>query len=256
MKAELLLRKLKDNLYKGYRIEKYVINDGQKHPVAIICPGGAYRFVASFVEGLPFARWLNKKGCSAFVVHYACGKKAGYPAPQRDLARAIKEIAAHSEEWMLDMEGYSLWGSSAGGHLAASFGTKVMGYELYAAPKPGAIILSYPVISMGEKAHAGSRENLLGSAPSVEMLELASVERQITSDYPPCFVWTGLDDATVDADNSRMLAAALEAAAVPHRFVTYEGVDHGVGLGEGLPCEGWIEKAFEFWEEQRKRIKP
>ena len=55
---------------------------------------------------------------------------------------------AHSDEWNLDMENYSLWGSSAGGHLVASFGTDSMGYKKYNLPKPGAIILSYPVISM------------------------------------------------------------------------------------------------------------
>ena len=88
MKLELLIRKLKDNIHRGgYYLEKYIINDGKKHAV-IICPGGAYRFVASFVEGMPYARWLNKRGYSAFVVHYACGKNAGYPAPQRDVARA------------------------------------------------------------------------------------------------------------------------------------------------------------------------
>ena len=254
MKLELLIRKIKDNLHKGeYYLEKYIINDGKKHPVAIICPGGAYRFVASFVEGLPYARWLNKRGYSAFVVHYACGKNAGYPAPQLDVVRAIKEIAAHSEEWNLDMEGYSLWGASAGGHLAASFGTKAMGYELYDVPKPGAIILTYPVISMVEKTHPLSRELLLGKNPAPDMIELASVEKQVTADYPPTFIWCGLADQVVDPDNSRMMADALKAAAVPHRFVRYENVGHGVGLGEDFPCESWIEKAVEFWEEQRNK---
>ena len=25
-----------------YAIEEYIINDGKKHPVAIVCPGGGY----------------------------------------------------------------------------------------------------------------------------------------------------------------------------------------------------------------------
>lgn len=255
MKAELFVRKIKDNLHKGtYYLEKYIINDGKKHPVAIICPGGAYRFVASFVEGLPFARWLNSRGYSAFVVHYSCGRNAAYPAPQKDVAQAINDITKHSNEWNLDMEGYSLWGASAGGHLAASFGTRSMGYALYGVAKPGTLILSYPVISMGEKTHPLSRELLLGKNPTADMLEFASVEKQITPDYPPSFVWCGLSDQVVSPENSRMLAEALKAQAVPHRIITYEKVGHGVGLGKGLPCEGWIERAVEFWEEQRAKM--
>ena len=60
MKADLLIRKIKDNLHKGrYYLEKYIINDGKKHPVAIICPGGAYSIVASFVEGMPYAQVIS-----------------------------------------------------------------------------------------------------------------------------------------------------------------------------------------------------
>ena len=142
------LRKFLDKYHKGFYIEKYIINDGKKHPVAIICPGGGYHWVCSFSEGLPYAQKLNSMGYSAFVVHYNCGVGKEYPAPHDDLSRAIKEIMAHSDEWNLDMENYSLWGSSAGGHLVASFGTDSMGYKKYNLPKPGAIILSYPVISM------------------------------------------------------------------------------------------------------------
>ena len=29
------------------------------------------------------------------------------------------------------------------------------------------------------------------------------------------------------------------------------GVDHGVGLGRGLACEGWLDEAVAFWKEHR-----
>lgn len=242
------LRKFLDKYHGGYYLEKFIINDGQKHPVAVICPGGGYHWVCSFSEGMPYAQKLNRMGCSAVVVHYSCGEGKAYPAPHKDLARAIEELIARSDEWKLDINNYSLWGSSAGGHLAASFGTDSMGYKRYNLPKPAAIILSYPVISMYEKAHAGSRRYLLGENPSLQWLEMASVERQITADYPPTFVWHGLADRDVDPDNSRMLAEALAEKGVAHRYLAFSGVDHGVGIGEGLPCEGWFEEAVHFWK--------
>lgn len=234
-----------------YELVPYLVNDGQKHPFAIICPGGAYGMVCSFVEGEPFAEKLNAMGYHAFVLYYHVREKALYPAPQEDLARAVREVFDRAEEWMLDAENYSIWGSSAGGHLVASFGTEVMGYRKYNLPKPGALVLIYPVVSMGPLSHPDTKLHLLGENPSAEMVEMASVENQVTSAYPPTFLWCGDADQTVPPDNSRMLAAALTAQGIPHEFVEYPGVDHGVGLGTGLVCEDWIEKAVAFWQAQK-----
>ena len=234
-----------------YQLKPYLLRDGKPHPVAVICPGGGYRRVCSFVEGHPFAKKLNALGYHAFVVYYRVNALAKYPAPQEDLARAVREIHDHTAEWNLDMKGYSVWGSSAGGHLAASFGTENMGYVRYGLPKPGALILTYPVVTMGGKTHAGSRNFLLGQDPEPDMIRFASVEEQITDAYPPTFLWWGSDDETVDPENSRMLQRVLEAKKIPHQFLEYPGVGHGVGLGKGLACQGWIEKAVAFWDANR-----
>lgn len=237
----------------AYGLKSYRLKDGKNHPVAIICPGGGYRRVCSFVEGYPFAKKLNAMGYHAFVVYYRVNVLARYPAPQEDLARAVRELHSRAEEWNLDMEGYSVWGSSAGGHLAASFGTENMGYVHYDLPKPGALILVYPVVTMGEKSHMGSRNFLIGEHPTEEQIHFASVEQQVTPAYPPTFLWWGDCDGTVNPDNSRMLKAALEDNKIPCTCIEYAGVDHGVGLGKGLPCEGWIEKAVAFWDTQRTK---
>ena len=239
------------NRKNEYGLKPYLLKDGKTHPVAVICPGGGYRRVCSFVEGHPFAKKLNAMGYHAFVVYYRVNVLARYPAPQEDLARAVREIHSHAEEWKLDMKGYSVWGSSAGGHLAASFGTENMGYVRYGLPKPGALILTYPVVTMGEKTHEGSRNFLIGQAPDGDMVHFASVERQITPAYPPTFLWWGSADSCVDPENSRMLRGALEAQNIPCQCIEYPGVEHGVGIGHGLACEGWIEKAVAFWEANR-----
>lgn len=235
-----------------YRLKPYLLKDGKTHPVAVITPGGGYRRVCSFIEGVPYAKKLNAMGYHAFVVYYRVRELAQYPAPQEDLARAIREIQAHEKKWKLDLTGYSIWGSSSGGHLAASFGTDSMGYKNYHLPKPGALILTYPVVTMGEKAHAGSVKFLLGPNPTPHALAMASIEKQITRDYPPTFLWWGDEDGSVDPDNSRMLSAALKEQGVPCVCTEYAHTDHGIGIGIGHPCEGWFEKAVAFWELYRK----
>ena len=236
-----------------YALKPYLLQDGKKHPVAVICPGGGYYAVCSYVEGAPFAKELNKLGYHAIVVYYRVKSQAHFPNPQDDLARAVREIHSRAEEWNLDMENYSVWGSSAGGHLVGSFGTESMGYVKYGLPKPGALVLTYPVVTMGPLTHTGSRDNLIGRNPSEETVAATSIELQITAAYPPTFLWCGDTDHTVDPENSHMLAAALQANGIPHEFREYPGVDHGVGLGAGLACEEWFSCAVNFWENQRSK---
>lgn len=235
-----------------YELKKYLIKDGKKHPFALLCPGGAYWSVCSFVEGIPIMEKLKKKGYSVFILYYHVQDEARYPAPQEDVARALRDILDHAQEYGVETEGYSIWGASAGGHLAASFGTENMGYIHYGLPKPTSLVLIYPVITMGEKTHEGSRYNLLGPNPTDECVEFTSVEKNVTEKYPPTFVWCGDADRAVDPENSHMLVSALEKKGVIYEFVEYPGVDHGVGLGKGLACEPWFERAVAFWEQQRK----
>lgn len=246
MKNSIFIQRIYDSIRPNrYALKKYLLNDGKKHPFAVICPGGGYGMVCSAGEGKPFAEKLNKMGYHAFVVYYRVKDKARYPAPQQDLKRAIEEVFAHAEEWKLDTESWSIWGSSAGGHLVASFCT-----ENWNTPKPSALVLVYPVISMGEYTHEGSRDNLLGKNASVEMIEKLSVELHVDCNYPPTFVWYGTADDTVAPINTKMLAKALEKAGVPCKAEEYEGIGHGAGLAEDTVAEEWFEHAVEFWKEQ------
>ena len=72
--------------------DRFVLRDGQTHPFAVVCPGGGYSMVCSFIEGTPVARRLNGLGISAFIVYYRVRGKARYPHPQDDLARAVREV--------------------------------------------------------------------------------------------------------------------------------------------------------------------
>ncbi len=228
--------------------DRFVIRDGKQHKCAVICPGGGYSLVCSFIEGVPLAKELNKKGISAFIVYYRVRNKAKYPNAQDDLAHAIREIQDRSSSDNLDMEGYSLWGSSAGGHLAGTMGTAEMGYPKYGLPKPGAVILSYPVISL-EKAitHKDTRDHMIGANASEEEARKRSVHTNVDENYPPTFIWCGTADRLVPNENTDLMKAALEKKGIRHICRKYDGVEHGVGLAIGTSAEGWIDEAVDFW---------
>ena len=233
-----------------YGLKPYLVKDGKKHPFALLCPGGALYKVCSYVEGLPLAKELNKSGYHALVVYYRVKDKARYPNPQEDLKKAVCEALSRADDWKLETEGWSLWGCSAGAYVAASFCMEEQGM-----PKPSALILCYPVVSMGEYAHIGTRTNLLGGDPDPEMTEKLSVEKHISAAYPPVYVWNGKADKSVDPINSRMLEAALAEAGVPHKAEEFEGVGHGASLAKGTAAEVWFGHAVAFWEEQRSAQK-
>ena len=56
------------NRKNQYALKPYLVRDGQVHPVAVICPGGGYRRICSFIEGHPYAKALNRLGYHAVVV--------------------------------------------------------------------------------------------------------------------------------------------------------------------------------------------
>lgn len=231
-------------------VESYII--GKKAPTVLICPGGAYKFVSDSNEGKPFAEKLNKRGYNAFVLFYSVGSgNARYPYPLKDVARAMQFIKSKAEELEIDADNIALMGSSAGGHLCSFFSTV---YGRFACEyegkdyslKPKALVLSYPVITMGELTHKVSRQNFLGILTGKPERNAASVERHITSDYPPTFAWHNKDDKTVDYRNSVMLEKALNENGVFNEFHYYETGGHGIGLAEGKEAEGWVDKAIDF----------
>ena len=240
---------------KTFGLVPYLVEDGKKHQFALICPGGGYSVVCADHEGEAYAKKLNALGYSAFVLYYRVSENATYPNPMDDLAHGLQVILDHSAEWNLQTDSWSLWGSSAGGHLAASFGTENMGFAHYHLPAPKAMILIYPVITMGQKSEPGTKHCLIGDHPSRGLIEETSVEKQVSNRYPATYLWCGLEDTVVDPDNSRMLAEALSIRQVPFVFDTFEGIGHGVGLGEGTNAASWFSHAVAFWEAQIQALK-
>ncbi len=230
-----------------YALEYYPAPGGGKSHFAVICPGGAYALCASEIEGVPYAKELNRLGYTAFVLRYHHGLHAASPKPIDDLARALRTILKSADKYNVYKEGYSVWGSSAGGHLAGCFGTELNGWMHYRLPRPAAVVLAYPVITMGDGAHERSRKLFLGPHPTSESVNRWSVEQHIGSNYPATFIWNSDADETVRPDNSRIMATALKKAGVPYEYTCFENVPHGVGVGTGYECEGWIRKAAAFW---------
>lgn len=207
-------------------------------PAMIVCPGGAYRVLASNHEGRQVANFLNSLGIAAFVLRYRLGPLYQHPVELGDAQRAIRTLRSHALEWRLDPARIGIMGFSAGGHLAMSASTwfdagdpRSNDIVERSGSRPDLAVLGYPVISMVEPwTHQGSKSNLLGQNPEPALAQRLSGERAVTKDTPPTFIFQTNEDSTVPAENSLYYLLALRKAGVPSEMHVFEKGPHGVGL--------------------------
>lgn len=219
----------------------------------IILPGGGYEYLSAH-EGEGFAGVFQLWGFKTFVCNYRLGSQGHrHPDMLQDAARAVRLVRANASAWGIHPNKIVLVGSSAGGHLAATLLTKWdNGQPDHADPvervssRPDLGVLCYPVITMMDGTHLGSRENLIGKTPAPELVKTVSAECHVNPQTPGCFVWHTHADGCVPVANALLFVNALHAAGVPFEFHVYQDGDHGLGKKDGHPwtndCLTWLSR--------------
>ncbi|RVT43568.1 alpha/beta hydrolase [Sphingobium algorifonticola] len=218
----------------------------------LITPGGGYNWVVIDREGYELAALLADQGITAFVLFYRLphqGWAAGPDVALSDAQRAIRLIRARAATYAIDPARVSSLGFSAGGHLCADLSVRFDARTYAAVDKADRLsarpFLSapiYPVVSMRlPHAHAGSRRNMLGDAPTPEQEAAHSPDMNVPANAPPTFLIHAEDDGSVPVENSLLLRAALRAKGVPvetHLF-THGGHGFGIRRAIGKPVAAW-----------------
>ncbi len=223
----------------------------------VICPGGGYGGLVTGAEGHGIAKWLNQHGITGVVLEYRLPAGRSF-VPLLDAQRAIRTVRTNAKEWGVDPARIGIMGFSAGGHLASTAGThfdagdaKASDVVDQASCRPDFMILVYPVVTMGEKTHGGSRGNLLGKNPTPELVKLFSNEKQVTAKTPPTFLAHALDDAPVPPENSKALYEALQAQKIPSKYLELPSGGHGLNGYKGPMWDAWQKQSLEFLAEQK-----
>lgn len=218
----------------------------------VICPGGGYGGLVTDAEGHGIAAWLNEHGIAGVVLEYRL-PKGRTMVPLLDAQRAIRMVRSHAKQWNIDPARIGITGFSAGGHLASTAATHFDGGDPRAADpvdrvscRPDFAVLVYPVVTMGEKTHRGSKKNLLGPDPKPDLVELFSNEKQVTPRTPPMFLAHAKDDKAVVPDNSRMLYEALRAHKVRAEYLELPSGGHGLNGYKGPMWDAWQKRSLEW----------
>ena len=192
---------------------------------------------------------------------------AHYPTALRQLAWTVAHLREHAAEYHIDPNKVVVAGFSAGGHLAASYGVfwkkktflaEELGVDAEQL-RPNGLLLSYPVITSGPKAHRGSFTKLLGDRYD-ELVDEMSLENQVSLDTPKTFLWHTAPDDCVPVENSILFFTALHALEIPVEMHIYPVGGHGLGLASEETqsyeyqnavreeCQSWISLALSWMQ--------
>lgn len=234
-----------------------------KRAAVLIIPGGGYARLAYEISGYQLAKWFNTMGMHAFVLEHRMPQSPDvitpHLAPLQDAQRAIRIIKQNAATWGTDIDKIGVMGSSAGAHLAATLSTwnqdvSAVGDSLDNNNfKPAFQILISPVIDMGEFAHKGSRENLLGKQPTNELLQQFSLQHQVDAATPPAFIVHAFDDNAVSANNSLLYYERLLATGIPSSLHIFPGGKHAIALRNNPgSASQWVTLCEEWLIENKK----
>jgi acetyl esterase/lipase len=223
----------------------------------VLCPGGGYIRHVTDREGYPIAQWLNEHGIATIILEYRL-PELRHQVPLLDAQRAIRLTRANAAAWKINPQRIGILGFSAGGHVASTALTHFdAGDAANTDPierlscRPDFAWLIYPVVTMGEFTHTGSKAKLLGLNPAPDLVRLYSNETQVTDTTPPAFLAHAIDDKPVPPENSRQLAAAMKAHHIPVELLELPSGGHGFNGCKGPLWEQWKAAALQWLAEQK-----
>ncbi|HSZ33821.1 MAG TPA: alpha/beta hydrolase [Puia sp.] len=206
----------------------------------IICPGGAFHFLSIDNEGTIVAKWLAKRGVTAFVLKYRTAhidtddplgdmmaglspgkRKDSYEAEMKvtiplcisDGKAAIAYVRKHAAEFGVSPDRIGIIGFSAGGTVTAA-----SAFNYTSDNKPDFVAPIYAYV------------------PDMLLSD-------VSSDAPPMFLSCASDDQLGLAPNSITLYNKWLASKHSAEIHIYAKGGHGFGMNvQHLPVDEWIDR--------------
>lgn len=216
------MKKIKQQINESSFYTLYLNNEDPSIPLIVVIPGGGYTHL-SLREDLPVINKFLSFGFNACSFHYSILNKDNFIQE--------KEIETLIDELSKTYKNIFLVGFSAGGHLT---GIGVTSNNVDTSSIKG-VCLVYPVISLNEFAHLGSREYFLGKNDNeINRIKYSINQRVLDkkSDLPPFLIFHSKEDKSVNPMNSILLKEALDKKNVQNKLILFEHGPHGFALAD------------------------
>ncbi|MEC5126530.1 alpha/beta hydrolase [Verrucomicrobiales bacterium BCK34] len=188
------------------------------------------------------AAFLAQHGFAVASISYRLADTTQWPGQIDDCYAAVRWLRSNGEKYGIDGDNIGVWGSSAGGHLAALLGTRDADENTGVNAKVQAVcdwfgptnLLTMPPNNVSETRTAEQVANsngakLLGATVREvpDLAKDASALFHITKEDPPFLIMHGSEDPGVPLSQSITFHDALEKAGIKSRFVIVKGAKHG-----------------------------
>ena len=232
-------------------------------PVIIWLHGGGWRF-GDRKLGPDFSTYFASRGFAMVSIEYRLSEDAIFPAPIHDVKTAVRWVKTIAETYSLDSNRIGLWGSSAGGHLAALATTSGSDELIDENPEYPDISSEVQAVAIGygpvdflqmdeenekigiieedpesaqiptdkKATYPDSFESLFIGAPISSCPDRVKAANPITyiksgKTLPPFLIMHGLSDTAVPAKQSEMLYQAIAAEGNDVSLYLIKGLGHG-----------------------------
>ncbi len=211
----------------------------------IICPGGAFYYLHINTEGTDIAKWLNKKGVSAFVLKYRLVHcETNFPVKERnekrkdsagfaklvtpvvplgisDARQALAYVRQRAATFGVSPTKIGIIGFSAGGTLATA-----AAFDYNSENRPDFIVPIYPYVP-----------------PSFAL--------KMVTGTPPMFIAAATDDEYHLVPMSINLYNKWLESGHSAELHIYSKGGHGFGMNQQhLPSDSWIERLGDWLQVQ------
>jgi acetyl esterase/lipase len=222
---------------KELKMDAYLPKDrgANKSPALLYIHGGAW-ITGDKDEG-PFEQDLAElitRGYAVFSINYRLAPFSQFPAQVEDCKCAVRSLRANAAKYNIDARRIGVFGSSAGGHLAAFLGTTNGisqlegngGYALASSAVQAVATYFGPadlttsdwgfIDKLGFLAVFGFSKNWPSASPI----------NYVNRGDAPFYVIGGDRDDRVDVRQQQMMHAKLQTAGVPSELLIVKNSDH------------------------------
>jgi acetyl esterase/lipase len=219
------------------RMDAYVpaTRPARPFPALIYIHGGAW--ITGDKDSGPIEADLPEllaRGYAVFSINYRLGPLHQFPSQIQDCKCAVRSLRANATRYNIDATRIGVWGSSAGGHLAALLGTTngISDFEGYGGYPEASSAVQAVATYFGPADLTTSDWGFLDKLGFLVVFgtsknwKKASPISYVTKDDAPFFIVAGDRDDKVDVRQSQWFHAKLQATGVPSELLIVKNSDH------------------------------